>query len=346
LQRRLFADADATARTSSDGRFRFDDLTAGTFDVYAHTDGFQPAQVSVEVPEEPGATSTEIKLEKGLVLRGLVLDDAGRPVPNAFVTIGRDEGLDRGRQDWERRRFEEERQRLERDGRIDEIARLEEEAARREEAETREPVNVVFASAAVKSGLDGRFAIDTLSEGVYTVSAEAEGFVARRATDVVLDESNREEEVKLELDSGDALIGKVVSAADRAPVANARIELRRDGGFGRGEVRHVRSDDKGEFRIQGLVAGDRWSLVADADGYSLAFVENVEIQSSESTDDLEIRLDQTAKIRGRVISDLGAPVAGATIRIRDDVEPARGRGGPGGRGGRGGPEGGDRGEEW
>src|SRR5690606_15866823 len=135
LQRRLFADADATARTSSDGRFRFDDLTAGTFDVYAHTDGFQPAQVSVEVPEEPGATSTEIKLEKGLVLRGLVLDDTGRPVPNAFVTIGRDEGLDRGRQDWERRRFEEERQRLERDGRIDEIARLEEEAARREEAE-------------------------------------------------------------------------------------------------------------------------------------------------------------------------------------------------------------------
>ena len=69
------------------GRFRFDDLERGQWDLSATADGFTRADLSVALPGEPSAPEVVIVLQRGGSVSGLVVDLAGVPVAGASVQV-------------------------------------------------------------------------------------------------------------------------------------------------------------------------------------------------------------------------------------------------------------------
>jgi hypothetical protein len=80
-QRQGFLAPRATARTDSEGRFRFKHLLGVSFSVWAKAPGFGVAMHVRAAPGEP----VDLYLPAPRVLGGQVVDEAGRPVPGAHV---------------------------------------------------------------------------------------------------------------------------------------------------------------------------------------------------------------------------------------------------------------------
>jgi hypothetical protein len=88
-------------RTDEDGRFRFDDLSA-ELDSYRAiveaTDGYQPGEAALR----PGGPPVEIRLERGHVIEGRVLDaKTGWPIPGVSVYAQRPEWIAEQRNSYE-----------------------------------------------------------------------------------------------------------------------------------------------------------------------------------------------------------------------------------------------------
>ncbi len=99
----LDADSAAGARLSfslsrsvvsdAEGRFQFEDVEAGSYEVEAFADGYQPAVAQlVELAFESDPPALHFVLEKGAVLTGVVLDSELEPVAGARVSVGRSTG--------------------------------------------------------------------------------------------------------------------------------------------------------------------------------------------------------------------------------------------------------------
>jgi hypothetical protein len=86
---------DAVAWTDAEGRFSFHFLPAGRYQVQASKDGFQPAAFGAEsrgrppaiVTLGPGENRTDINFRLAFfgIISGVILDEAGDPLPNASM---------------------------------------------------------------------------------------------------------------------------------------------------------------------------------------------------------------------------------------------------------------------
>ncbi len=77
-----------TAQTDDEGRFTIAGLAGGAYRVQASRKGFLPeARQAVELPEGGGADAVDLYLVAGAELRGTILDDQGRPLEGASLTI-------------------------------------------------------------------------------------------------------------------------------------------------------------------------------------------------------------------------------------------------------------------
>src|SRR5947199_5161802 len=76
---------DAATETDEQGRFRLAGVNPGKRRLNAKADGFAPQarEVTVAADMKP----VELRLEKGRLLRGRVVDGNDKPVPNATVSI-------------------------------------------------------------------------------------------------------------------------------------------------------------------------------------------------------------------------------------------------------------------
>lgn len=88
FERVSFAEHGQT-RSDADGRFRLPGRNAGRYDLSIRRPGFAPASVEgIEVPEGASEVDAgEVRLQTGAVLEGLVVDERGRPVPDAAIHI-------------------------------------------------------------------------------------------------------------------------------------------------------------------------------------------------------------------------------------------------------------------
>jgi protocatechuate 3,4-dioxygenase beta subunit len=85
-----------TAFTDADGRYDFRDLPAGRYSINASKPAFVSWSYGQTRPNNPGTTITlsdtqtaeniDIRLSRGAVITGRVIDEYGEPVPNASVT--------------------------------------------------------------------------------------------------------------------------------------------------------------------------------------------------------------------------------------------------------------------
>jgi len=149
----------------------------------------------------------------------------------------------------------------------------------------------------VDTDVRGRFVVEGLAAGSYTVDARAQGFPA-----AILDAvKSGGVPLTIHLEKGFTVTGTVVDASDGAPVEGARISDTR----GRGAA--VVTDGNGRFAL----------VAADASRASLEVRhESYQIWSGDvGRDPVEVRLHETPGIRGTVVGPDSRPVKNARVGL-------------------------------
>ena len=216
----------------------------------------------------------------------------------------------------------------------------------------------------------GRFAVDTLPEGLYRVEARAEGHLSSSVRRVPTDS----DPVEIGLEGGKSIRGRVVDRASSKGVSRAVVVVEavvdprgdgteptsddkegergrrgrrdeRDRGRGGERLQFARTDEEGRFVVDDLRDG-LYSVRVHATGYL-----GSEKQSAEAggDQDVEIGIERSGVVSGRVVDVAGDGVPGVrcVLAIVEDGGSGgggadgdgRGRGGRG-RGGRGRGDGG------
>lgn len=135
-----------------------------------------------------------------------------------------------------------------------------------------------------------------------------------RAPRVVLSEANNAS-LRVELAPAETLIGEVVSARRREPIAGAEVALHLDWG-----VRRARTDSAGHFSLKDLPSGSA-RLVVRASGFATS-ERTITVADSSGRRELEIRPIELAEegiVEGDVVDAHGDPVVGA--RVAEGLAP-------------------------
>jgi len=209
----------------------------------------------------PTAQPVTIRLEPDAVLRGRVVDEAGNPVAGARINLR-----------WQ--------------------AFLPEEPDR--------PVGQPILRE-TRSGTDGRFELRGIPEGTSNVSASASGFVALEPLRVELPRPAETGELRLVLERGAALQGRVTTAAGE-PVPAVRV--------GAGGATASTNDD-GLYWLEGVEVGRQEVLFLHPAYGRVA--KPFEIQSGVNV--LDLAFEPGVEVVGRVVDDKGRPVSGARVEL-------------------------------
>jgi protocatechuate 3,4-dioxygenase beta subunit len=173
---------------------------------------------------------------------------------------------------------------------------------------------------AAATGADGRFLIADLAPGNYGLRASAAGFSPVNSRTYA---QRPDEPVVLRLSRQGTLSGVVVDP-DGRPVTAFEVQAkshrtRMDGAVPFGAVQRVR-DSEGRFTLAGFEPG--WACVdAWAQGYTLTASGCVKMAQGGEVVGLVVTLERGASLSGRVVDDLGAPIAGAKVGLFHNREP-------------------------
>ncbi len=163
------------------------------------------------------------------------------------------------------------------------------------------------------SGGDGGFRLDVpgsqKSEAWLLVAAD--GYAPER-----LQSKDPAKPIEVRLKKGAAIDGRVLSAADATPIANANVTAN----GGRFWERHgsATSGSDGRYAISGLPVGEAW-VGATAPGWIAESASTGELQGATCTLDagktvtVDIRMVRSARAGGRVLDEKGTPVPGAVV---------------------------------
>ncbi len=162
-----------------------------------------------------------------------------------------------------------------------------------------------------ETGADGRFALAAVlacDDASLAVAHAGAATLVRRITlwpDSIVDLGD------LVLHPGAGVVGRVIDDQGR-PVSNASVAA--------GEVTTT-ADADGAFAVHGLAAGCH-ALRAEAPGYVQGSAVRVELAAGETERGIELQVDGARALSGRVQTDAGVPIAGATIEAQ--IGQARG----------------------
>lgn len=284
---------DAAFRTGPDGTFKAERLAPGGDQqlVVAHPEFERCVLPGLTLPAGGAKTGLTVVLRRGLELTGVVVDAEGRPVTGAEIEVRPSASERTGRGG----------------GFLIELG-------------GRRNADASQAS----SGADGRFRVAGLSPGAYSVHARRGGYADTSLDPVRLERNELAPSVELKLGAGAAIRGFVRrndGAGAKGYVVRARPESGGDGGgpFGVGPLEPTRSD--GVFAIEGLRAGETYSLIVLGPQGPGPRQQGVRAP----TEDVEILVGGAGRIAGRVIdAQSREPVPEFTVSF----EPELPQGGP------------------
>ena len=174
---------------------------------------------------------------------------------------------------------------------------------------------------------DGRYALDGLEPGHYTVAARAEEVGAYREAMLI---AEREQAFDVTL-RGDTVEGSVVDAATSTPVAGARLlaydatrtfaPVVRNWGFdGEGSVKVAQAAGSldvattgADGRFELLLARDASEIEVSADGYLPV---TVSVKSGRDRLSRPVPLSRAATVRGLLLDAMGLPAPGGRVFVR------------------------------
>lgn len=172
-----------------------------------------------------------------------------------------------------------------------------------------------------KTGADGTAKLAGLDPGWQSLAVTADGYApAQQLAQVTPDPA----EVTIAMVSGARVAGRVVDPSGK-PVAGAVVAVEDTAAiFTSGTGGTATSDAQGKWTIAALGAGTyRFRATKEpwAPGISLA----ARVDGVHAHEGVEIRLEEGARIAGKVVDAKGAPVAAAAVRLADaDADPWRG----------------------
>lgn len=175
---------------------------------------------------------------------------------------------------------------------------------RRPEGERRQhPVEAVTFTDA-----EGRFLLDELAPGNYTVVARYEGLASARRGDVPAGT----QDVRLQLGRGGTLRGTVTAAADRRPVPAFTVVVSPAGERWRYRTLSI-FDADGHYEVRGLDAGKQTVRVM-AYGYAPSSQLEVDVAAPGAPARADFELARGSRVHGTVIDgESRAPIAGARV---------------------------------
>lgn len=166
---------------------------------------------------------------------------------------------------------------------------------------------------AENSGNDkGVFELSGLVSGPWSVRIEPQDAAVMLRDGIVVEAGAVRDLGVLRTQPGLSVSGVVLDAAGD-PVGDAKIELRRSDRFGR-VLRTVESDKEGRFVAAGLGEAALDLFVDAPEGYACTLLEDVE----PPTQELEIELEETGTVCGRVLTEDGRVAAGTSLRAVPD----------------------------
>jgi uncharacterized GH25 family protein len=110
--------------------------------------------------------------------------------------------------------------------------------------------------------------------------------------------------------------GRVVSKKTSKPLADARLILTWPGRTGEGAAA---PDPDGRFRFEGLSTGTKYRLRLERKGYEPAVRGNILLSGNQGADLGTVALVPLVMLRGRVVNKEAKPLAGARVRLSDDL---------------------------
>jgi protocatechuate 3,4-dioxygenase beta subunit len=168
------------------------------------------------------------------------------------------------------------------------------------------------------AGADGRFALEKVSGGVYELRAQRGNFTSAPEEGVVVAPAS-EAFVRLRLEPGATLRGKVLDAQTGTPLVAAKVVVTEDALSSLPVARDATTD--GSFAIEGLRALPH-RLFVTAPGY-VAIAGETLVPGGAAR---ELRLARSATLAGLVVDERGEPVAQASLEVTgttDRGEPLR-----------------------
>ena len=295
--------ADHIARSGADGRFRVRGLRPG--EAYVRAD--EPRYVlwtRPRIPLEKGATKTlDLPLTRGASLAGRVVDEDGRPVPDAKVLVS--SGGDGP-------------------GRF--VSR----------ATAGDP------GAKIRSRGDGTFSASRLSPGEnQRLTVQHPDYEKGKLGGISLQAGGTRTGAVVTLRRGLVLTGTVKDpegnpiAGAELTVSQSRVVRSSRGGMmmqvsfgGISDVPPARSGADGRFELKGIPAGD-WAFTAKAPGRATEVVDPVKLVRDTLPDPVDVVLSPGAAIAGFILRKTGGGAEGYLVLPRPSGKPATGGFGPG-----------------
>ncbi|HVR76249.1 MAG TPA: carboxypeptidase-like regulatory domain-containing protein [Planctomycetota bacterium] len=322
---RLFRSPEAHVESDEEGKFLFTDLSPGRHLILVERQGFMTTDKDVEISEELDTASVDIALAPGSVLRGVVTDPAGEPVPRALVVVSEDSGRERGERRGPPGGGEDSggRERGERrgpPGAGEESGRAREDRDREDRGQRSRSrrFTLVSSVAAVETDAAGQFAIDTLPSGAYSLLVQSEDFVPHEQEKLILADAL---DVSVVLDPGIQLEGLVTSAVTGAPVPRARVQMSLEDNA----RRRTETDADGRYRLSGLLAERVESVEINAPGFARLIEDGPEIAESPGIQSKDFQLAVPAVLSGIVTDMQGEPVPRARLTVGPAAQEVEGQ---------------------
>jgi protocatechuate 3,4-dioxygenase beta subunit len=160
------------------------------------------------------------------------------------------------------------------------------------------------------SAEDGTFAIDNVPAGSMFVVAGARGYAPARLN-VAIEEGKTVSDVELQLEAGVHLTGRV-TGPDGTPLSDASVHVETPGDMSWRPEGAV-TDTNGEYSLEMLPAGE--GTVTFSHPIHLNARRQVSLKGRETK--LDVQLAAGERVSGIVVTEAGAPVAGARVEAHD-----------------------------
>lgn len=158
---------------------------------------------------------------------------------------------------------------------------------------------------------EGRFVLAGLDEGLYQLMAHARGF----GRELVEAEARRgAAPITVTLKPAGTIRGRVLDPEGR-PIRSFRVNARTPEQRSFGSFASGSAEDDGAFLMEDVAEGNYVLEIASSD-FVAKILSNVAVAPGGVTDVGAVRLERGARLRGTVTDSAGAPVAGATVRVR------------------------------
>jgi hypothetical protein len=158
------------------------------------------------------------------------------------------------------------------------------------------------------TGAEGTAVWDALPRSTFEVEASHSELGLGRAPSVSWG-GTRPERVRVTLGSGPAIAGRVLDVA-RKPVSEATVVFTRRMEFGTGPEFTVRADAYGRFRLAGVGEGTYFAYARHG---TLA---SPPVHIRGGNEDVELTIQGSGRIEGRVVTRSGQTVPGAMVTVR------------------------------